>query len=113
VDCLVLAPTPALSALPFGALVVEAAPAARGFDEITFVLDRHALVTAASAPVLALTSAASPRTNAGESLILADPQFGPESEPARADLGFWPRLPGTRAESLAVAAALAGDGDAG
>ncbi len=106
VGCLVLSPTPALAALPFSALVVEAPESARGFAELTFVLDRHAVVTTPSAPVLALSDAS--RSGARAALVVGDPVFTGESPagPAGAARRAWPRLPATRGEALLVAAAI-------
>jgi CHAT domain-containing protein/tetratricopeptide (TPR) repeat protein len=101
---LVVVPSASLAGLPLEALVVEAPERPAGFVEVAFVLDRREVTYAASTPVLALLTAAEPRSTPGRALVLGDPLSGDEG--ARVAGQAFERLLGTRHEALAIAAAL-------
>jgi CHAT domain-containing protein len=124
VEGLVIVPSASLAALPFEALVVEGGADAGGFDELVFVIERWDLTYGPSSPVLVELARSEPRASAGRVLVLADPRYpseGTEPGPSgallasslpRAQLAAdrLERLPGTRAEALAIARALIGGG---
>lgn len=108
---LIVVPTASLAVLPFEALVADAPELPKSFEDLVFVLDRREVHYVASTPVLALLASAEPRKSKGPALILADPISPAETldgslRGPSEDRADWGRLPGTRAESAAVAAAL-------
>lgn len=126
VQALHLVPTGRLTALPFEALVVEGpAEPATDFSQLVFAIERHPISYGPSAPVLVELAATPPRPAGGRVLLLADPVYPGEAEPAdpaaaapawldaggvRAlpDLERLVRLPKTREEAFAIAQALVG-----
>jgi CHAT domain-containing protein/tetratricopeptide (TPR) repeat protein len=114
---LVIVPTPAVTQMPFEALVVAVkAEQPRTFQDLDFVLDRYEVSYAPSSAVLVEIARAGAR-QPGKALVLADPLYPSEAErsspltfaslrgvPAPRDFR---RIPKTRSEALAIARLLA------
>jgi len=118
IERLLIVPSAELSALPFEALVIETASGSpTGFDELTFVLERHEISYGPSTPVLIELASAPERSSEGSLLVLADPLYAsapaapsPTAALARArpHAASLTRLPGTRAEAIAIAHSVLG-----
>jgi CHAT domain-containing protein/tetratricopeptide (TPR) repeat protein len=105
---LFLVPNPRLAGLPFEALVTAGSATAKAFSELAFVIDRYEVTYVPSVAVLSLLAAVPARVGEPHMLVLADPVV-PAEETASASVprqrlesASWVRLPGTRAEALAI-----------
>ncbi|HZM01318.1 MAG TPA: CHAT domain-containing protein, partial [Planctomycetota bacterium] len=118
---IVIVPDGELSRLPFEALVVAAPEAPKGFDGVVFALDRLDIGYAPSAAAL-VALAERGQTGPGDrvALLLGDPSYAAEAQPApgsllaaRTTTGMhWARLPHSRDELTRVARILlTGRGD--
>jgi|GEM_PF-2945853 len=101
--------TPALSAIPFDALVTEAPTAeTTSFEAVPFLLDRFTVIHLPTAQLLPLLAERPPRSRPGRALLIGDPVFPSESETTESARSVsallrYSRLLGSRDEAIEAA----------